>query len=130
MVSLRRLFWPMIIVQLTSKARKVTVKGPKGQITKSFKHMAVEMKQMKQDSKKRKGNYLNIKMWFGGKKQACSVATLKSIIRNMITGVTQVSSFFQIFSFFIFYPCNLIIIINMCIGLQIQDETSSRSLPH
>lgn len=30
-------------------------------------------------------------MWFGGSKQSCSVSTLKSLIRNMITGVTKVS---------------------------------------
>ena len=26
-------------------------------------------------------------MWFGGSKQSCSVSTLKSLIRNMISGV-------------------------------------------
>ena len=31
-------------------------------------------------------------MWFGGYKQACSVNTLKSLIENMITGVTEVST--------------------------------------
>lgn len=36
--------------------------------------------------------YLNIKMWFAAKKPACAVTTLKSLIRNMITGVTDVSS--------------------------------------
>lgn len=53
--------------------------------------MPVEMTTVKQNVKKRKGNFLNIKMWFGGSKQACSVTTLKSLIRNMITGVTEVS---------------------------------------
>jgi large subunit ribosomal protein L9e len=65
----------------------VKVKGPKGEITKSFKHMPVELKLIKQQGKNRKGLYLNLKMWFGGTKQSCSVATLKSLIRNMISGV-------------------------------------------
>jgi len=82
------------IVTVTTKTRSVTVKGAKGTITKDFKHMAVEMSIMKQNTRKRKGNYLNIKMWFGGSKQACSVTTLKSLIRNMITGVTEVSTEF------------------------------------
>ena len=30
-------------------------------------------------------------MWNGGYKQACSVTTFKSLIANMITGVTEVS---------------------------------------
>lgn len=79
------------IVKLTVKARKVTVKGEKGEITKSFRHMPVELTIQKQNVRKRKGQFLNIKMWFAGKKQACSVTTLKSLIRNMITGVTDVS---------------------------------------
>jgi len=68
----------------------VKVKGPRGEITKSFKHMPVEMSVQKQQTKKRKGLYLNIKMWFGGAKQSCSVSTLKSLIRNMINGTINV----------------------------------------
>lgn len=80
----------MIIVTVTVKQRVVTVKGPKGEITKDFRHMPVELRQHELRIKGRKGNYINIKMWFGTRKQACSVTTLKSLIRNMITGVTQV----------------------------------------
>ena len=72
---------------MTVKARKVKVKGPKGEIVKDFRHMPVELKIVKQQVKKRKGLFLNIKMWFGGYKQSCSVSTLKSLIRNMISGV-------------------------------------------
>jgi large subunit ribosomal protein L9e len=68
----------------------VKVKGPRGEITKSFKHMPVEMKIMKQSTRTRKGQFLNIKMWFGGAKQSCSVSTLKSLIRNMINGTISV----------------------------------------
>ena len=90
----------IIIVTVTVKNRKVTVKGAKGSITKDFRHMAVEMQIKKQATKKRKGTYVNIKMWFGGYKQSCSVSTLKSLIRNMITGVTLVS-------FSSLFDCNL-----------------------
>ncbi len=79
-------------VTVTVKTRQVKVKGPKGEITKNFKHMPVEMKILKQQTKKRKGTFVNIKMWFGGSKQSCSVSTLKSLIRNMISGVINVSS--------------------------------------
>ena len=80
-----------LIVTVTVKTRKVIVKGAKGEITKSFKHMPVELRILKQQTKKRKGLYVNIKMWFGGSKQSCSVSTLKSLIRNMISGVVNVS---------------------------------------
>lgn len=76
-------------VTVSVKTRQVKVKGPKGEITKNFKHMPVEMKIMKQQERKRKGLFLNIKMWFGGLKQSCSVSTLKSLIRNMISGVVN-----------------------------------------
>merc|ERR1711981_167455 len=76
-------------VTVNTKARKVTVKGPRGEVTKNFSHLAVELQKMKLDNKKRKGSFIRIRMWFGGYKQACSVNTLKSLIENMITGVTE-----------------------------------------
>merc|ERR1719476_93250 len=76
-------------VTVTCKARKITVRGPKGEVSKNFSHLAVEIQKMKQNNKKRKGTYVRIRMWFGGYKQACSVNTLKSLINNMITGVTE-----------------------------------------
>merc|ERR1719188_1994601 len=76
-------------VTVNCNARKVTVKGPKGEVKKNFSHLAVELQKMKQNNKKRNGTYIRIRMWFGGYKQACSVNTLKSLIENMITGVTE-----------------------------------------
>ena len=58
---------------------------------KDFSHIACELKALKQNEKKRKGNFIRIRIWFGGYKQACAVNTLKSLITNMITGVTEVS---------------------------------------
>ena len=78
-------------VKVTTKARKVTVSGPRGEVTKDFSHLAVELQRMNQNNKKKKGKFIRIRMWFGGYKQACSVNTLKSLIENMITGVTEVS---------------------------------------
>jgi len=72
-------------------ARKVTITGPKGSVTKDFSHVACEIKKMKQEDKKRKGNFIRIRIWFGGYKQSCAVNTLKSHINNMIIGVTEVS---------------------------------------
>jgi ribosomal protein L6P/L9E len=39
---------PFGLVTVTIKARKVKVKGPKGEITKSFRHMPVELQIKKQ----------------------------------------------------------------------------------
>ena len=78
-------------VQCTVNARKITIKGERGSVTKDFSHVACELKKMKQDNKKRKGDFVRIRIWFGGYKQACAVNTLKSHISNMIIGVTEVS---------------------------------------
>ena len=69
----------------------MTVKGPKGSITKDFSHMAVDIRVMKMATQKMKGLYVRIQMWNGGYKQACTVTTFKSHISNMIIGVTEVS---------------------------------------
>ena len=81
----------MVAVESTVNARKVTIKGKRGEITHNFSHVACELKKMKQESKKRNGTFIRIRIWFGGTKQACAVNTLKSHISNMIIGVTEVS---------------------------------------
>lgn len=79
------------LVTVDVKARIVTVKGPRGEVKKNFSHLAVELQKMNLKEKKRTGIHIRIRMWFGGYKQACSVNTLKSLIENMIIGVTEVS---------------------------------------
>merc|ERR1711862_794247 len=76
-------------VTATVNARKVTIKSKRGEVTKNFSHVACELKKMKQESKKRTGTFIRIRIWFGGYKQACAVNTLKSHIGNMIIGVTE-----------------------------------------
>merc|ERR1712203_93822 len=76
-------------VTATVSARKVTIKSKRGEVTKNFSHVACELKKMKQDSKKRSGTFIRIRIWFGGYKQSCAVTTFKSHISNMIIGVTE-----------------------------------------
>ena len=78
-------------VTCTVDARKVCIKGKRGTVSKDFSHLACELKKMKQNTKKRNGLFVRIRIWFGGTKQACAVNTLKSLIGNMIIGVTEVS---------------------------------------
>ena len=93
MIANRRwaLFCSIYSVTATVNARKVTIKGTRGEVKKDFSHVACELKKLKQDTKKRSGTYIRIRIWFGGYKQACAVNTIKSHISNMITGVTEVS---------------------------------------
>ena len=129
----------VLAVTVTIKSRIVTVKGPRGQVTKDFSHIGVEMVPMKQESKKRTGNFIRFRMWFGAYKQACAVRTLRSLINNMITGTTEVSyrpsslrSFrsFEVVVQSVFLSFSIYLIITLMIGLPIQDETRTRSFPH
>ena len=85
------IFFFSIVSVCNVNARKVTIKGKRGEVTKDFSHVACELKKMKQDNKKRNGTYIRIRIWFGGTKQSCAVNTLKSHINNMCIGVTEVS---------------------------------------
>jgi ribosomal protein L6P/L9E len=58
--------------------------------------MSVEMSIMKQASEKRKGNFIRLRMWFGGYKQAAQVKTCQTLIKNMMNGVVEVSSSFNL----------------------------------
>jgi hypothetical protein len=69
-------------VQVTVKARVVTVVGPRGTLTKSFKHQSLDIVLT--------GAKIRVDCWFGGKKDICCVRTIASHIENLITGVRQV----------------------------------------
>lgn len=55
-------------VKISIKARKVTVKGPKGEITKDFSHMPIDIRILKLSSKKQHGLYVRLQMWNAGYK--------------------------------------------------------------
>ncbi|CAM9874945.1 unnamed protein product [Chrysoparadoxa australica] len=68
-------------VTLTTNARVVTVKGPRGELTRDFKHVSVDMQLLP--------SKLRVDMWFGSRKQMACIRTICSHIENMITGVTK-----------------------------------------
>merc|ERR1711934_384280 len=76
-------------ITATVNARKVTIKGKRGEVKRDFSHVACELKKLAQDTKKRTGTFIRIRIWFGGYKQACAVNTLKSHIGSMIIGTTE-----------------------------------------
>lgn len=76
---------------MSVKARKVTVSGPRGEITKNLGHMAIDIRVLEMSTKLGgKGKYVRIQMWNGAYKHACAVTTFKSLISNMFIGVTEV----------------------------------------
>jgi len=73
-------------VEVTIKSRLITVKGPRGTLTKNVRHVDMDIRLVK-GSKKSK---VTLAVWQGGRKHVACLRTIKSLITNMINGVTKV----------------------------------------
>ncbi|KAI9312867.1 ribosomal protein L6, alpha-beta domain-containing protein [Dichotomocladium elegans] len=69
-------------VTVSVKSRIVTVKGPRGELTKNLRHLNIEIKF---EGK----NKLKFTVYHGVRKHVASIRTVRSLINNMITGVTK-----------------------------------------
>ncbi|RXG70019.1 60S ribosomal protein L9 [Armadillidium vulgare] len=65
--------------------RFITVKGPRGKLTRSFRGLQIDI----QVNKSKKGSEITVEKWFGTKKEVAAVRTVCSHINNMIKGVTK-----------------------------------------
>lgn len=73
----------LFAVTVSVKSRKVTITGPRGTLSRNFKHIPVDMKMINK-------NTLVVEKWFGIRKELAVVRTVCSHIENMIRGVTKV----------------------------------------
>merc|ERR1712168_876792 len=69
-------------VEASVKARVVTIKGPRGSLSRSFRHLAVDI--FMPDAKS-----ITVEKHFGKRKELAAVRTVCSIIQNAITGVMR-----------------------------------------
>ncbi|EPS42834.1 hypothetical protein H072_3115 [Dactylellina haptotyla CBS 200.50] len=69
-------------VSLAIKSRVVTVTGPRGKLVRDFKHINISFH-------KRSPTVIDISLHHGNRKNIAALRTVKSIIENMITGVTK-----------------------------------------
>ena len=76
-------------VDVSVKSRVVTVKGSRGTLVKSFKHLAVDISMPDKKT-------LRVEKWFGKKKELAAVRTVCSHITNLINGVTKVRNVLKI----------------------------------
>ena len=74
-------------VEVSVKSRLITVKGPRGTLTKNVRHIDMDIRLIK------KQNKVTLAVWQGGRKHVACLRTIKSLIVNMITGVTKVMTF-------------------------------------
>lgn len=69
-------------VSVSVNSRRVRVKGPRGVLTRDFRHIQVDISMI---GKKR----LQVRKWFGIRKELATVRTVCSHVENMIKGVTK-----------------------------------------
>jgi len=72
-------------VTVQVKARKVTVEGPRGTLTKNAGHIQMDI----QVVKKPKSNQVVFTVWHGNRKHVACLRTVKSMVENMVIGVTK-----------------------------------------
>lgn len=69
-------------VSVSVNSRRVRVKGPRGVLTRDFRHIQVDISMI---GKRR----LQVRKWFGIRKELATVRTVCSHVENMIKGVTK-----------------------------------------
>ena len=68
-------------VEVEVKSRVIKVTGPRGSLTRDFKHMSMDLRKV--------GNTIRVDVWFANRKQLATVRTVISHIDNMMVGVTR-----------------------------------------
>ncbi|KAJ2930197.1 hypothetical protein H1R20_g6916, partial [Candolleomyces eurysporus] len=71
-------------VEVTIKSRIIAVTGPRGTLTKNVRHVNMDIRVVK--AKKTK---VLLTVWQGGRKHVACLRTIRTMINNMVTGVTK-----------------------------------------
>jgi large subunit ribosomal protein L9e len=75
-------------VSVSIKSRLITVKGPRGELTKSLRHIDMEIKKVGEKK-------IKLVVWHGARKHVACLRTVRSLITNMMNGVTKVLAFYS-----------------------------------
>eukprot|EP01024_Parvocaulis_polyphysoides_P061343 TRINITY_DN6783_c0_g1_i1.p1 TRINITY_DN6783_c0_g1~~TRINITY_DN6783_c0_g1_i1.p1 ORF type:complete len:194 (-),score=20.90 TRINITY_DN6783_c0_g1_i1:191-772(-) len=73
-------------VEIEAKARKVTISGPRGTLSRDFRHLHVDL-YLTEDEEGKK--ILKVETHFSKRKQLSAIRTTCSHVMNMITGVSK-----------------------------------------
>ena len=76
-------------VDVTIDRRVVTVKGPRGTLTKSLRHLQLDIQIKSNKNKKGVAKEICVARWFGKRPDIACLNTAKSTIRNMMNGVLR-----------------------------------------
>ncbi|XP_059157173.1 large ribosomal subunit protein uL6-like [Physella acuta] len=86
-------------VTVSVKSRKVTVKGPRGTLVRSFQHLPVDISMTSP-------NELKVEKWFGKHKEIAAVTTVCAHVKNMMKGVT-VGFLYKMRAVYAHFPINV-----------------------
>jgi hypothetical protein len=78
-------------VEVTVKSRLITVSGPRGTLTKNVRHVDMDIRVIKGKTTK-----VTLAVWQAGRKHVACLRTIRSMINNMVIGVTKVGLFTEI----------------------------------
>lgn len=74
-------------VKITVKAKQIEVEGPRGRLSRNFKHLNLDFQLITdEDTGKKK---LKVDAWFASRKSMAAIRTALSHVQNLITGVTN-----------------------------------------
>ncbi|KAF5388309.1 hypothetical protein D9615_000506 [Tricholomella constricta] len=71
-------------VQVSIKSRVIIVTGPRGTLTKNVRHVDMDIRLLKGKTTK-----VSLAVWQGGRKHVACLRTIRTLINNMVIGVTQ-----------------------------------------
>ncbi|CAE6131202.1 unnamed protein product [Arabidopsis lyrata] len=74
-------------VAIKVNAKVIEVEGPRGKLTRDFKHLNLDFQLIKDEVTGKR--QLKIDSWFGSRKTSASIRTALSHVDNLIAGVTQ-----------------------------------------
>jgi len=91
-------------VTVAVKSRVIVVTGPRGKLTKNIRHINMDVRLVKGKS----NNKVTLAVWQGNRKHVACLRTVKSLISNMITGVTK-GFLYKMRAVYAHFPINCII---------------------
>jgi large subunit ribosomal protein L9e len=87
-------------VNVSARSRRVIVRGPRGVLSRSFRHLSIGISMVDKKT-------LKVEKWFGSKKEIAAVRTICSHIENMIKGVTK-GFLYKMRSVYAHFPINCV----------------------
>ena len=93
-------------VDVNIKSRLIKVTGPRGTLTKSVRHVNMDVRMLKGENGQ--PDKVLLAVWAGGRKHNACLRTIRSLIENLITGVTKGFQY-KMRSVYAHFPINNII---------------------